>query len=69
VVAATDTGGCESITLSYPGYELPDGTTGWDVDRAEDQKSKDSVTVTLQASDEDVLTTDVMSTETEQRAS
>lgn len=60
-VSVSDVGGCEGITLSYAGYELPDGTTGWDGDRAEEQDLKDSVTVTLQPGDEELLTVDVIS--------
>jgi hypothetical protein len=66
-VSVSDIGGCEGITLSYAGYELPDGTTGWDRDRAEEQKLKDSTTVTLHPGDEEVLTIDVMVDDEEQR--
>jgi uncharacterized cupredoxin-like copper-binding protein len=59
-VSVSDVGGCEEITLSYAGYELPEGTTGWDPDRAEEQELKDSVTVTLEPGDEETFTIDVM---------
>ncbi|MFC6943242.1 CARDB domain-containing protein, partial [Salinirubellus sp. GCM10025818] len=58
-VSVADAGGCEGITLSYAGYELPDGATGWDADRAEEQELKDSITVTLNPGEEEVLTVDV----------
>jgi hypothetical protein len=47
-----DVGGCEEITLTYAGYELPEGTTGWDADRADEQELKDSMTRTLAPGDE-----------------
>lgn len=53
--------GCEGITLSYAGYELPDGTTGWDAARADEQELKDSMTVVLQPGEEEVLAVDVRS--------
>jgi hypothetical protein len=59
-VSVSDAGGCEGITLSYVGYEFPDGTTSWDPERADEQELKDSMTVTLQPGEEEVLTVDVM---------
>jgi hypothetical protein len=59
-VSVSDVDGCEEITLSYAGYELPDGTTEWDGDRAEEQELKDSVTMTLEPGDEETFTVDVM---------
>lgn len=67
-VTVTDVGGCAGITLSYAGYELPDGTTGWDGDRAHEQDLKDSATVTLHPGEEEILTIDVMVGTDEQRA-
>ena len=67
-VSVSDVGGCEGITLTYAGYELPDGTTGWDRDRAEEQELKDSTTVTLHPGEERVLSVDVIVEEEEQRA-
>lgn len=67
-VSVSDVGGCEGITLTYAGYELPDGTTGWDRDRAEEQELKDSTTVTLHPGEERVLTVDVIVEDEEQRA-
>ena len=58
-VSVSDAGGCEGITLSYAGYEFPDGTTSWDAERADEQELRDSMTVTLQPGEEDVLTVDV----------
>jgi len=60
VVSVSDVDGCEEITLSYAGYELPDGTTDWDPDRAEEQELKDSVTMTLEPGDETTFTVDVI---------
>lgn len=62
-VSVSDVDGCEGITLSYAGYELPDGTTGWVPERAEEQELRDYVTVTLQAGDEMTLTVDVIDEE------
>jgi hypothetical protein len=50
------------------GYKFPDGTTGWDRDRAEEQKLRNSTTVTLYPGDEEVLTIDVMTGDERQRA-
>jgi hypothetical protein len=58
-VSVSDVDGCEEITLSYVGYELPDGTTSWDPERADEQELEDSMTVTLQPGEEEVLTVDV----------
>ena len=63
VVSVSDVEGCEGITLSYAGYQLPDGSSGWD-SRADEQELKDSVTVTLQPGDEETLTIDVTPSET-----
>ena len=60
VVSVSDVDGCEGITLSYAGYELPNGTTEWDGDRADEQELMDSITVTLESGDEEVLTVDVI---------
>jgi hypothetical protein len=60
VVSVSDADGCEEITISLVGYKLPDGTTGWIPDRAEEQELKDSVTLTLEPGDEVTLTIDVM---------
>lgn len=67
-VAISDIGGCEEISLSYAGYELPSGTDGWDGNHADQQELKDSATVTLHPGDEEVLTIDVMVGEEEQQA-
>ncbi|MFC6939159.1 hypothetical protein ACFQE8_04175 [Salinirubellus sp. GCM10025818] len=58
-VSVSDAGDCEGITLSYVGYEFPDGTTSWDAEHADEQELKDSMTVTLQPGEEAVLTVDV----------
>ncbi|MFC6939162.1 hypothetical protein ACFQE8_04190 [Salinirubellus sp. GCM10025818] len=58
-VSVSDAGGCEGVTLSYVGYEFPDGTTSWDAEHADEQELKDSMTVTLQPDEEAVLTVDV----------
>ncbi len=58
-VSVSDVDGCEGLTLSYVGYEFPDGTTSWDAEHADEQVLKDSMTVTLQPGEEAVLTVDV----------
>jgi Mg-chelatase subunit ChlD len=62
-VSVSDAGGCEGITLSYAGYELPDGTTEYQQDRADEQELKDSVTRTLNAGDNTTFTVDVIDEE------
>jgi hypothetical protein len=59
-VSVSDAGGCEGITLSYVGYELPDGTTSYERARADEQELKDSVTRTLGVGDTATFTVDVI---------
>ncbi len=63
-VEVSDVGGCEDITLSYVGYELPEGTTGWDPDRADEQELRDSETVTLEPGQSTSFIVDVVDEET-----
>jgi hypothetical protein len=54
-VTVTDDGGCEDITLSFVGYELPGGTTYFEKERASEQELVGAATVTLSPGDDQLL--------------
>lgn len=48
IVEVRETDGCTEVTLTLAGYELPEGETGWNPDRIEDQELRDADTLTLE---------------------